>query len=331
MAVEDPQLTRRVSTLKSGSLAIADLLKDLDIDGDGDIDEEDKKIAATLKSMDTDGDGTITLKELVKIGQGKVKDEKKIQNMKKLIIAVLCASLIFCGVMLALMIAANEASKEDTPDSSGNLKTVGGKFISTEETTSSLNLTQLPLVDLDDLKSLKDLMVRDINGDYHYYTITGFTWTSTSFMKLFTARHDIIIIDNGNVMLEFPDGTLTRLATRRLLAHDGVEGTASLGLGSVNFNGTSIYGNATYTGRDVDSDSESSSESGSQSGSDSESGSESESGSDSESGSEPESGSDSESESESESGSESGSDSDSESGPDSESGSKSQSDSPTTS
>eukprot|EP00238_Polyblepharides_amylifera_P014121 CAMPEP_0196579240 /NCGR_PEP_ID=MMETSP1081-20130531/19696_1 /TAXON_ID=36882 /ORGANISM="Pyramimonas amylifera, Strain CCMP720" /LENGTH=220 /DNA_ID=CAMNT_0041898757 /DNA_START=171 /DNA_END=830 /DNA_ORIENTATION=+ len=210
---------------KPGCLNINDLLNGIDLDGDGVIDEEDKRLAATLKLMDTDGDGTITLRELVKIGQGKMEDENKISNLRKMIIAVVLIAIIFCGVMLGLMVAANEASKEDKPDSVGSLKTIDGKYISTEMTASAVPLGQLASVDLKDLKKLKNILVQDFNnGDYLFYTITGFTWISTSFMKLFTARGDIIIIDNGNVMLESPDGTLTQLATRRLLAHDGVEG-----------------------------------------------------------------------------------------------------------
>jgi hypothetical protein len=57
-----------------GTLKIADLLANLDVDGDGDIDEEDMELAKTIRAMDIDGDGTITLRELVKIGQTKMAD-----------------------------------------------------------------------------------------------------------------------------------------------------------------------------------------------------------------------------------------------------------------
>jgi hypothetical protein len=57
-----------------GTLKISELLANLDVDGDGDIDEEDMQLAKTIRAMDVDGDGTITLRELVAIGQSKLAD-----------------------------------------------------------------------------------------------------------------------------------------------------------------------------------------------------------------------------------------------------------------
>jgi hypothetical protein len=39
-----------------------DLAKNIDIDGNGNIDEDEKKILDTLREMDVDGDGNISLK-----------------------------------------------------------------------------------------------------------------------------------------------------------------------------------------------------------------------------------------------------------------------------
>ncbi|KAK3281932.1 hypothetical protein CYMTET_10306 [Cymbomonas tetramitiformis] len=123
--------------------------------------------------------------------------------------------------MLGLMIAANEASKEDKPDDDGNLKTISGKYISTEDTMSSVDLVDLAGVAPEDLRSLDNILLTTDTGSKRYYTITGFESFSTSHLELFSARGDRITIRDGSVEVLNSDGSTTAVARRRLLASNG--------------------------------------------------------------------------------------------------------------
>eukprot|EP00854_Cymbomonas_tetramitiformis_P031744 gene31744-40013_t len=131
-------------------------------------------LADTLREFDHDGDGSITISELVRIGETRQQHEKKIRSMKRTVLMVIGFSFLFCVLMLGLMIAANEASKEDKPDDDGNLKTISGKYISTEDTVSSVDLVDLAGVAPEDLRSLDNILLTTDTGSKRYYTITGF-------------------------------------------------------------------------------------------------------------------------------------------------------------
>lgn len=190
---------------KPGELRIDELLKNLDVDGDGDIDEEDKKLGETLKAMDKDGDGTITLRELVNIGQSKIQDQKKIRNLKKMVVAVIFAAVAFCGIMLGLMVAANEASKDSKPEGTGELKTIDGKDVSTTSTVTALPLAQLPTLPPAELEKLDTLTINTDEG-IQFYQISGWLWMSTTRMRFYTTRGDTIQISDGIVTILTKDG-----------------------------------------------------------------------------------------------------------------------------
>lgn len=53
--------------------------------------------------MDQDGDGHISLKELVNIGKEKVDDTRRINNLKKYLVAGGCIMLVFIAVRPAVL------------------------------------------------------------------------------------------------------------------------------------------------------------------------------------------------------------------------------------
>ena len=181
-----------------GGLNIKELLSNLDVDGDGDIDENDKAIAEALRSMDMDGDGTISIRELIKIGEVRVRNEKRIKNLTYAVFALCGLFVVFCAVMMALVVAANEATKDTRPSGDGTMKTVDGKVVSTESKKYPLILADLPRYPFEVIESLDALRVRKTGTqETYYYTVTGYSWFSKYSMQLHTARHDIISINGA--------------------------------------------------------------------------------------------------------------------------------------
>ncbi|KAK3283550.1 hypothetical protein CYMTET_8757 [Cymbomonas tetramitiformis] len=178
------------------ALRLVDIMSDLDQS-----DPDERELARTLSSFDVDGDGTISIVELIKVGERRVTNEKKIANLKKLVIFISLASIAFCGVMLGLMIAANEASKDEKHESDGSLKLLDGTHVSTQNTESRVELKDLPTVDPLELVNMKHMFLKVSETQTRLYTIIGFDWHSDQYMVLHTARGDSIEIENQQVKI----------------------------------------------------------------------------------------------------------------------------------
>ena len=170
---------------------------------------------------------------------------------------VVVAAMLFCGVMVGLMVLANEASKDSRPSASGNLKTIDGKSVKTDSITTKSSMADLALVPLESLKTLKNLAVKvdmpmpdgNVYEATQFYTITGFThMAAINLVSLHTSRGDTLIVDNGKVTVLEKDGKIMNVKAKRrrsLLApgEDEDDGfSANMGSGDVKMPATTPDG-----------------------------------------------------------------------------------------
>lgn len=194
----------------TGHLRIAELTAGLNP-----ADPSQAQVIDALKSFDADGDGTMSVEELIKVGERRVYNEKKIKNLRKMVVAVVIACFVFSGVMLGLMIAANEASKDDKPDEDGTLKTISGEYVSTTETQSEVYLKELASVDPKELVNMRHVYLQTEGGVWRLYSVTGYDWYSSSHIEVFTMRGDIIRIMNEEVVIITGTGQTLKVNSRR--------------------------------------------------------------------------------------------------------------------
>jgi hypothetical protein len=126
VALEEP------SSAVSDALAGGDLSRSestrfdhlYDADGSGDL----SPLEQTIKKYDTDKNGTFSIAEVKAIVQDMETAKKSAKNMGRLAGAILIVSLCLMGVLLGLMFAANEASKESHTDG-GTQKDLAGNVV----------------------------------------------------------------------------------------------------------------------------------------------------------------------------------------------------------
>ena len=124
-----------------------ELAKNIDIDGDGEIEPDEKEILDTLRSMDVDGDGTISLRELVNLGAKLNQQREQAEFYKKVAFGVMIIAMLAILAVFLACFAAVEAAKDSRPGSDGVMKTVvtgkDPKVIATAGYTQSIGLTSL--------------------------------------------------------------------------------------------------------------------------------------------------------------------------------------------
>jgi hypothetical protein len=173
------------------SISIADLQKNIDVDGDGQIDPEEAEILELLKSMDVDGDGTIGIRELVSLGNTLQQSKEQVGQLKKLVIAVVCLALVFCGVMFVVCFAAVEASKDSKPDDSGKLKTVATATSSSVAVSVDNNIE---VIEIEELYTLSPESLKQIDEIGFQLGTTYFDWNVVGFEQTIEGSGDAMVV-----------------------------------------------------------------------------------------------------------------------------------------
>jgi hypothetical protein len=209
-----------------------ELAKNIDIDGDGEIEPEEKEILDTLRSMDVDGDGTISLRELVNLGAKLNEQRDTAAFYKKVVYGVLLIALLSILAVFLACFAAVEASKDTRPGADGVMKTVvtagsDAKVVATAAYEESVALTALHGAAFSTLRGIKDLGFKVGNRNYQY-TVTGFEQDiaadGSASVRLFTSRGDSIFVSKAVANLEraatgtFIDISAAAVQNRKLLA-----------------------------------------------------------------------------------------------------------------
>lgn len=228
MSVAPREKTGRI---KEVSISLADLAKNIDIDGDGEIEPDEQEILDTLRSMDVDGDGTISLKELVNLGARLNEQRDQAKFYKKVAYGVLVVAVLAISAVFLACFAAVEASKDARPGSDGVMKTVtvgsDPKVVATAGYQEAIALTALHAASFATLRGIKDVGFK-VGNRLYQYTVTGFeqdiNTDGSSNVRLFTSRGDSIFVSKTAANLErsqtgqIIDITAAALQNRKLLS-----------------------------------------------------------------------------------------------------------------
>jgi len=205
----------------------------------------DPTLKETIKNFDVDKDGLIDVNDVIKIAQVRVTNEniKKRQSQTivglksqrwKIIFACIALFFLLSGIMLTLVIAGVEASKDDKPNVDGQLRMLDGTPVATESTTSTADLMELLEYDDATLGSVKQVTLNvDSDGSTRFYTINHIIRFGPDSQELQASNGHSIFIGSGGVRVMDSDNLqvgLSTASTRRLLGSQG-GGTAVLSKG----------------------------------------------------------------------------------------------------
>jgi hypothetical protein len=171
-------------------------------------------VQTMLERFDKDNDGTFSREEVEAMAHFMISEQKKVQSMKVVIFAMM-ALVIAGGVFIyAVVIAANETTKDTRPNSHGVLRTsaystAGEVPVQVDQLKSYATVTDLPQLSSDILRTIKSITLMDVDGAGHYHEIVGHTkWPGDgNAMDLYTPGSFKISIRAANVEIVSPGGT----------------------------------------------------------------------------------------------------------------------------
>jgi len=245
----------KTGRIKEVSISLADLAKNIDIDGDGEVEPEEKEILDTLRSMDIDGDGTISLKELVNLGAKLNEQRDQAKFYKKVAYGVMVIAVLAIAAVFLACFAAVEASKDVRPGDDGVMKTVtvgsDPKVVATAGYQEAIALTALHAASFATLRGIKDVGFK-VGNRLYQYTVTGFeqdiNTDGSSNVRLFTSRGDSIFVSKTAANLERSqtgqviDITAAAIQNRKLLSELSEHHRRSLLQATVEDDGTMTGG-----------------------------------------------------------------------------------------
>jgi hypothetical protein len=118
-------------------------------------------ISQHIKKYDVNGDGQFELGEVKRIIEELEKDEAQVKSLKKVVAGVVFVSLVFMGVMMGIILGANELSKE-THAKGGVMEDLKGNAVQVDTVSAVGTLLDLPDYDAETMKSLKSITFEPI-------------------------------------------------------------------------------------------------------------------------------------------------------------------------
>ena len=150
-------------TTKGAAILISDF--NFDLDGDGTMDEFEKKVLQSLKAADTDGSGSLTPAEMITVFRGMAATEKSNKQLGKMVgylmglVVLLVAALV--GVSVAGAIIGGESIKESTipdcRDPSSDSRCDPAKLTKVGTVESFSSIFELPKMPTEQLAYLRDI------------------------------------------------------------------------------------------------------------------------------------------------------------------------------
>lgn len=119
------------------------------------------KISQHIKKYDTNGDGNFSVAEVRIIIEEMERDENQVKSLKKVVAGVVFLSIIFMGILMGIILGANEMSKE-THAKGGVMEDLDGNAIKVATVSSVGTLLDLPDYDAETMKTLKSLTFEPI-------------------------------------------------------------------------------------------------------------------------------------------------------------------------
>ena len=147
----------RTSHEMHNQIRIADF--NFDVDGDGRVDDFEKKVMRAFKAADVDNSGTLTPAEMISVMKDMAQTQKANKGLKSLLAIAVAIIVMLIGAMLAVSVAAGEMVKESHVGGTGGSEMIStnGDVVQTDAVESFTDLFETPLVEIDILAKLSAL------------------------------------------------------------------------------------------------------------------------------------------------------------------------------
>ena len=190
------------------------------------LDKDEMQVVEVLKAMDINGDNEISIKELVEMGHVMRKTKEETARLRRLVTGVVALSAFFLGLLLCMVVAGVEATKENhTAKKHGSPTFVDndGNVIGTAVARYVGPLrSDLPFDTLAGMSTLR--LVSEPGNVTHFFKISGFQRDPTGLLTLYTHQGlaSTLYVKDDEVWMTGEKGAkiVLRKRGRRLLADE---------------------------------------------------------------------------------------------------------------